>query len=208
MTVTATRTHATPERSVKDRRAAALERLNAAAPGTVASGPRKGHVRRAKPTRRAVPRVSAPSQQLGPPPRIYYGIFVIVATFVLFGLVMVLSATSARNVGGDESPYAIFQRQALWAMLGLLVTLIVVKVPYQRWRTAAVPIAILAGGAMLLPFAPGIGAEINDATSWVRFGGISFQPSEFLKLAAIGFRPTTSRATRTRCTCRATACGR
>ena len=88
----------------------------------------------------------------------------------------------------------VFGLAASWAIAkfefrgkSLLVTLIVVKVPYQRWRTAAVPIAILAGGAMLLPFAPGIGAEINDATSWVRFGGISFQPSEFLKLAAIGF---------------------
>lgn len=175
--------------TLQERRQAALSRLNAGAPRTVASGPRKGHVRRAKPTRRALPqpRVTAPVDELGPPPRIFYMLLVVIAMFVLFGLVMVLSASSANHVGGDGSPYAIFTRQATWAALGFVATLVVVKVPYRRWRTIAIPVSILAGGAMLLPFMPGIGAEVNDATSWVRFGGISFQPSEFLKLAAIGF---------------------
>jgi len=175
--------------SVKQRRAAALDRLNAntntSTAGRGRSGSSRGHVRRARPTRRAVPRVNPPAVELGPPPRIFYAILVTVAMFVLLGLVMVLSATSARSI--DGSPYAVFTRQAMWAGLGVLVALVVVKVPYQRWRALAIPIAVLASGAMLLPFAPGIGATVNDATSWVRVGGFSFQPSEFLKLAAIGF---------------------
>jgi len=173
--------------SIRDRRAAALERLHAGSPGTAANGRRPGAVGRGKPTRRALPKIATPSIELGPPPRIFYSLTVTVAVFVMLGLVMVLSASSARNVGGDESPYAIFTRQAMWAILGFFAMLVVVKVPYQKWRTLAIPIAVLASGAMLLPFAPGIGAEINDATSWVRVGGLSFQPSEFLKLAAIGF---------------------
>jgi cell division protein FtsW len=187
---------ATMERSqtIRDRRVAALQRLNGDS-ARAAGGPARpsrpggrGHaVRRAKPTRRAVPRVKPPAVELGPPPRLFYGILVTVAMFVLLGLVMVLSASSASNIGGDESPYAVFSRQAMWAALGLLFALVVVKVPYQRWRAIAIPIAVLASGAMLLPFAPGIGATVNDATSWVRVGGLSFQPSEFLKLAAIGF---------------------
>jgi cell division protein FtsW len=40
---------------------------------------------------------------------------------------------------------------------------------------------------MMLPFVPGVGATVNDANSWVRFGSFGFQPSEFLKLAAIAF---------------------
>jgi cell division protein FtsW len=39
----------------------------------------------------------------------------------------------------------------------------------------------------MLPFVPGVGATINDANSWVRFGSFGFQPSEILKLAAIAF---------------------
>ena len=174
-------------RSIQDRRAAALHRLDGGVPRTVKAGPRKGAVRRAKPSRRVVTIAPTPTESLGPTPGVFYGITVVVAFFVMLGLVMVLSATSANNVGGDVSPYAIFNRQLMWAALGLVAMFIVVKVPYHRWRLLVIPFVILAAGAMMLPFAPGIGAEINDARSWVRIGSFGFQPSEFLKLAAIGF---------------------
>ncbi len=169
---------------VRARREAALERLN----GANSNGAGRQSVRRAKPSRRAVqqPQVKA-IEQLGPPPGVYYVITVVVAVFVMLGLVMVLSATSARNVGGDVSPYSIFKRQLMWAGLGLVGMLVALKVPYQRWRVLVIPGAVLAAGAMMLPFVPGLGATINDANSWVRFGTFGFQPSELLKLAAIAF---------------------
>ena len=166
---------------VRARREAALERLHGG----------KQHVggtRRAKPTRRAVQlKERTAPEQLGPPPGTYYVIMVIVAVFVMLGLVMVLSATSARQVGGDTSPYMIFQRQFMWAAFGFVMMMIAVKVPYGRWRALVVPGSVLAVGAMMLPFVPGLGATINDANSWVRIGTFGFQPSEFLKLASIAF---------------------
>ncbi|NNE13064.1 MAG: cell division protein FtsW, partial [Ilumatobacter sp.] len=95
--------------------------------------------------------------------------------------------TSVRQVGGETSPYSIFNRQLLWASIGFVGMLLALKVPYQRWRSLVIPGTILAAGAMMLPFVPGLGATINDANSWVRFGSFGFQPSEFLKLAAIAF---------------------
>lgn len=163
--------------SLKERRAAALGRLHG-------GDPRR--VRRAKPMRRVVPRIKPPTVELGPPPRLFYGLLVTVAILVMLGLVMVLSASSGTGVR-NGSPYAVFSKQAVWALLGCAVALVVVKVPYTTWRAVAIPVAVLASGAMLLPFMPGVGATVNDATSWVRVGGLSFQPSEFLKLAAIGF---------------------
>jgi cell division protein FtsW len=171
-------------KEVRDRREAALDRLHAGEQRTT----KRGTPRRAKPTRRAVqlsePR---PTEVLGPTPGVYYVIAVVVAVFVMLGLVMVLSATSANQVGGDDSPYAIFRRQLLWAGLGLIAMIVALKVPYSRWRMMIIPGAVLAAGAMMLPFVPGIGATINDANSWVRLGSFGFQPSEFLKLAAIAF---------------------
>ena len=177
---------------VRARREAALDRLHGGA------RPRRGteggrSIRRpargtAKPARRAVQRKQAAARELlGPAPRFYYAIIVIVSVFVMLGLVMVLSATSANRVGGQASPYSEFNRQLVWAVLGLVAMFIVMKVPYQRWRTFVIPGAVLAAGAMMLPFVPGVGATINDANSWVRFGSFGFQPSEFLKLAAIAF---------------------
>jgi cell division protein FtsW len=168
---------------VRARREAALERLQGGPTGTK----RTASAHRAKPTRRAIPVAREGREQLGPTPGVYYIIGVIVAVFVMLGLVMVLSATSANQVGGSTSPYSVFNRQLMWAGLGFVGMLVVLQVPYQRWRAVVIPGAVLAAGAMMLPFVPGLGATINDANSWVRFGTFGFQPSEFLKLAAIMF---------------------
>ncbi|MEO6652858.1 MAG: putative peptidoglycan glycosyltransferase FtsW [Ilumatobacteraceae bacterium] len=166
---------------VRARRQAALDRLTGGTNGA-------GKARRSKPSRRAVqlkePRVA---EQLGPTPRVFYAIVVIVAVFVMLGLVMVLSASSANQVGGDRSPYTIFNRQLMWASVGFVAMIVAYKVPYARWRSFVIPGTILAAGGMMLPFVPGLGATINDANSWVRFGSFGFQPSEFLKLASIAF---------------------
>ncbi len=175
---------------VRARREAALDRLNGGRPRPAREG-LAGRVKspaRTKPSRRAVQRATPkPVEQLGPAPTVYYAIVVIIAAFVMLGLVMVLSATSANQVGGDESPYTIFTRQLAWAGLGLIGMLLAMSIPYHRWRALVVVGAIPAAGTMMLPFVPGVGATINDANSWVRFGSFGFQPSEILKLAAIAF---------------------
>jgi len=58
-------------------------------------------------------------------------------------------------------------------------------VPYRMWETLALP---LFGITLLLLFAvflPGISADYGTASSWIRVGPISLQPSEFLKLTLI-----------------------
>ena len=162
---------------IRARRAAALERLQ--------GGERRTRTT-ARPTRARRTRRERLAE-LGPVPSLYYFIVAIVAVFVMLGLVMVLSATSAARVGSDGSPYGAFRRQAVWAGIGLVGMRIVMAVPYQRMRRFVVPVTVVATTAMALPFVPGLGVTINGATSWVWIGPFSVQPSEFLKLAAIGF---------------------
>jgi cell division protein FtsW len=165
--------------TLKDRRAAALERLDIKRSPT-SRPPLLDRVR-------ILPRadqahVAAP---VGPPPISYYVLSVVVAVFVMLGLVMVLSASAANEVGQGNSPYRIFIRQVMWAGLGFTGLLIALKVPYQRWRPLVIPIAVLASMAMALPFVPGLGVTINDTRAWVHIGSFSFQPSEFFKLAVL-----------------------
>ncbi len=121
----------------------------------------------------------------GPPPVAFYVIATVVVVFVMLGLVMVLSSSAANAVGSDGSPYRIFGRQVMWAFIGVGGLIAGAQIPFERWRPFVTPIAAVAAGLMILPFIGGIGATINDTRAWARFGDISFQPSEVLKLALL-----------------------
>jgi cell division protein FtsW len=122
---------------------------------------------------------------LGPPSVTYYVIAVIVAVFVMLGLVMVLSASSIQEFHRGNSPWRIFNKQVVWASLGAIALLICARVPYQFWRRLVVPGLAGAFALMLVPFVPGLGSQVNGATAWVAVGPLTFQPSEFLKLAVL-----------------------
>lgn len=124
-------------------------------------------------------------EQLDTAPLSYYAIMVVVAVLVLLGLVMLLSASAAKNVGGDASPYSMVLKQVMWTALGILGMLIAMRVPYRSIRPIALPAAILGFAMMGLPFVDGVGKEVNDARSWVNLGPIGFQPSEMLKILVI-----------------------
>jgi cell division protein FtsW len=134
--------------------------------------------------RQARARVQA-SQE--PPSAAFYGIAATVAVLVMLGLVMVLSASSITSFHRGVSPWRYFTKQLTWAGLGTLALVIAYKTPLSVWRRLARIGYVLALLAMLLPFAPGIGREVEGARAWVQVGGFGFQPSEVLKLAVLLF---------------------
>ncbi|MEM1335819.1 MAG: FtsW/RodA/SpoVE family cell cycle protein [Actinomycetota bacterium] len=160
--------------SVRERRRAALERVGTRErrhdPGPTAADRR---------ARRAARR------DLGPPTGTWYGIVGVVIVFVTLGLVMVLSASAVTQANIGNSPYHVFLRQSMWAGLGLAAMVIVARVPYDAWRRLVIPLGVIGVLAMFGPFAPGIGSSVNGARSWIRVGGFSVQPSEFLKLVLV-----------------------
>ena len=181
--------------NVADRRRATLERINtgsapAARPDRRRRSATRGSIRAARAVRsgrareRVAPRPIA-REDLGPPPGTYYAIAGIVAVLVMLGLVMVLSASAVTEANLGHSPYRVFAKQAAWAVIGLIGLVIVARIPYRSWRRAVIPLGLLAVAAMAAPFAPAVGANVNGATSWVRLGPLSVQPSEFLKLAVV-----------------------
>lgn len=169
--------------NVADRRRATLERLHGPEPVAPRrtdrlNGPR---ATRARPE----PRVVAQREVLGPPPGTYYAIAGVVMVLVMLGLVMVLSASAVTEANLGHSPYRVFAKQAMWAAIGLVGLIVISRRDYRSWRKAIIPLAALSVAAMAAPFAPGIGASINGARSWIRLGPLSVQPSEFLKLSVV-----------------------
>jgi cell division protein FtsW len=127
----------------------------------------------------------SPAPQLGPPPTTFYVIALVVTVFTVLGLVMVLSASSVRLFHAGQSPWRIFTRQLVWAALGAIALWICARVPYGTWRRFVTPILLISTAAMLLPFVPGLGLEVNGARAWVSLGSMSIQPSEFMKVAVL-----------------------
>ena len=103
------------------------------------------------------------------------------------GLVMVLSASYASAYYDPDvsSPMYFFMRQALFALLGVIVMFFVSRFNYQHLRG----LSVLALGLafILLVLVLIIGREINGAQRWIYIGPLNFQPSEVAKLAVVLF---------------------
>ncbi|MEU1973370.1 putative lipid II flippase FtsW [Microbacterium sp. NPDC019599] len=119
--------------------------------------------------------------------------FLLIASTALlltgFGLVMILSATSATTTAEGQAPYEDVLKQATFAVLGIPLMFIASRLPIAFWRKIAWPALILALALQLLVFTP-LGVEAYGNRNWIMIGGVQAQPSEFLKLALalwIGF---------------------
>lgn len=79
--------------------------------------------------------------------------------------------------------------QWVWVMLGgACLAAVVISFKAYAQLTSYKYITALAGIALLLvPIVPVIGAEINGARLWIRFGAFSFQPSEIAKVLIVMF---------------------
>lgn len=100
----------------------------------------------------------------------------------IFGLVMVLSATSANAVSEGEGPYAIVLKQAFIAVIGVPLMFLMSRMPVGFWKKMAWPALIVTIALQLLVFTP-LGVENDGNTNWLKVGGQLLQPSEFIKLS-------------------------
>ncbi|GAJ99643.1 cell division protein FtsW [Geomicrobium sp. JCM 19055] len=58
---------------------------------------------------------------------------------------------------------------------------------YWKMRRYVVPALFVCFGLLILVLIPGVGLIRGGAQSWIGVGAFSIQPSEFMKLAMIGF---------------------
>src|SRR5215813_10056159 len=109
-------------------------------------------------------------------------------TILLVGLsvVMVYSASAAVALDKYGRGSAFLVKQGMWAMLGLALLAIVMRIDYRTYREpvfiwTCLGVVTLALVAVL--FMP----PINNARRWFGIAGIGLQPSELAKLVAIFF---------------------
>ncbi len=111
-------------------------------------------------------------------------LFIASSAFLLtvFGLVMVLSATSATSTAAGESPFEAVLKQGVFALVGLPLMFVASRLPVSFWKRIAWPLLIVSVALQMLVFTP-LGIEVYGNRNWIGIAGYTVQPSEFLKLA-------------------------
>ncbi len=142
--------------------------------------------RRAPDARQAWPDpASTPSRPplLHRPLASYYLVLGSALLLVALGLVMVLSASSVQSYSSSGSSFTIFQKQAMWAALGLPALWLGSRLPVSVYRWVGYPLLVVSLVLLVAVLVPGVGHSVNYATRWIDFGPIQIQPSEPAKLA-------------------------
>jgi cell division protein FtsW len=129
------------------------------------------------------------ARPVAPPPRsrTYVALLTVIAGLNLFGLLMVVSASSVSAFDTYGSSWYVATRHLLWVTVGAAACIVVLRVDYHRWRRLAFPALVVSAGLLLLVLVPGVGMEVNGATRWLGYGPLSLQPSELAKLTVLLF---------------------
>jgi cell division protein FtsW len=108
----------------------------------------------------------------------------VVLALVSFGLVMVYSTSSATALLSDGDPLAPVTRQAAYALVGLGVYALIVRMSPEGLRRLGPPALAVSAALLLVVLVPSIGMTVNGSRRWISLGGLGqLQPSELAKLA-------------------------
>ena len=114
----------------------------------------------------------------------YYLLVCMTVALVVFGLIMVLSASSIVSIDTTESAYSIFLSQAVFAVVGAVALAVASRVSVPIWKRLALPILAVALVLQLLVLTP-MGVNVNGNQNWLRVGPVTVQPSEIIKVGLV-----------------------
>ena len=148
-----------------------------------AASPRPRHLRLVRPTERRVSRARADARSR----RIVTLLLGSTAFLVATGLVMVLSASSVSAFADFGDSFVFVQRQAVYAVIGVLALVVTSRMRYDVWKRLALPLLLLTLGMLIVVLHPSSGIEAYGSSRWFRVGPVTVQPSELAKFTLVVF---------------------
>lgn len=111
------------------------------------------------------------------------------ASFLLlvFGIVMIFSASSAAAFSKYGDSFYYFKHQILSAVMGFILLLVLANQDYHklsRWSGFLIFSALIL---LMIVIIPGVGRMVGGARRWIELGFFTLQPSELGKLAMVIF---------------------
>lgn len=104
---------------------------------------------------------------------------------ILFGLIMIYSASSIWAMYKFSDSFKYVKQQGLFILVGIILVLIISKIDYRIYYKNATKIFFSCIVLLILVLIPGIGSVRNGSRSWFGIGSFGIQPSEFAKVGLI-----------------------
>ena len=111
-------------------------------------------------------------------------LFLLTLTLLVFGLVMLYSASAIVADASDRDPSYFLGRQAAWAALGCLAMIAAARADYRVLNRPAV-VWTIYGVIIVALFGALLSPSINGVNRWVQVWGFTFQPSEPARLGLV-----------------------
>lgn len=103
------------------------------------------------------------------------------------GIIMVYSASSAIGMEDHNSAFFFMKKQAFFFCISLCVMFVTASLPYRLYKSISYFILFAAIILLVAVLFPSLSIKAGGANRWLHVAGITFQPSEFTKLALILF---------------------
>ena len=114
-------------------------------------------------------------------------LFTAIIILILFGVIMIYSASSIwANYKFEDSFYYV-KRQMIFIVLGIFLMITTSKIDYNIYYENSNKILGICIILLILVLIPGIGSIRNGSRSWFGIGSLGIQPSEAAKLGMIIF---------------------
>jgi cell division protein FtsW len=113
-------------------------------------------------------------------------LFTTTLLLVCASVVMVYSASAVLADERFDQPYLFLIKQAMWAVLGVAVLAVAMRIDYRTYRNDAFIWAVL-GLVVLMLLLVFFSPPVNGTRRWFNIGGLGIQPSELAKVAAVFF---------------------
>ena len=103
-----------------------------------------------------------------------------VATLLIFGAVMVASASMPYAAANQNDPFYFLERHAISIVIALVVATVTFKFPLDFWFKNIFLFWLITIGLLALTMV--IGSEINGSKRWIRLGFFTLQSTEIAKM--------------------------
>lgn len=112
-------------------------------------------------------------------------LLVATAALTALGLLEVLSASSVDAAVNHGSSFWFFNRQLIYALIGVAALLLAWRMDHRWWKKAAAPLLIATIGLLVLALE--LGTSAYGASRWLAIGPFTLQPSEVAKFSLVLF---------------------